>query len=108
MALMTQQMDEISRAIGALQAGVKSVGDQMDSHNRAQTETHAKLAAKIDLLNTSVTTLVVEVKKTKEDVEKIQPQVAKLNAARNQVLGIVAVISVVSGFVFNWLKGLVT
>lgn len=108
MALMTHEMDEISRSIGALQAGVKSIGDQMESHSRNHTETHAKLAAKIDLLNTSVTTLVVEVKKTKEDVEKLQPQVNKLNAARNQVLGIVAVVSVVSGFVFNWLKSLVT
>ena len=102
-----QQMssiDEISRSIGKLEAGVHSVSKQMDAHSRVHQENNTKLTTKIDELATSMATLVSEVHATKADVEELQPDVASLKAVKNQMVGIVALFSVGATFLFSWIN----
>lgn len=89
-------MDEISRAIGSLEASVQDIAKNMEDQS-----------SKIDQLSTSVTTLVTKVQQTDKDVSELKPSVDKLNAAHHKMLGIVAVISFVGTFFFNFLKSLI-
>lgn len=94
-------LDEVSVKIGGLEASVKNISQQMDAHTQLHAENHQKLTEKLDNLSTSVTQLVEKVAATDKDVTEMKPAVVKLNAARNRMLGVIGLGTVIVSALFN-------
>lgn len=98
---MTGELNQVSRSIGSLEASVKSISDQMTAHTELHAENHKLLSKKIDTLSRSVSKLCIKLEETEKDVNELKPVVNNLQAAKNQILGIISFGTLIVSTIFN-------
>lgn len=99
-------LDEVSRIVGRMEAGIDTIAKQVEAHSTLHTNNNRSLNTKIDGLTTQVTTLVANVEQTDKDVAALKPAVASLNKARNMMLGIIAAFSLAGSLIVDGIKSM--
>ena len=102
-------LNDVSRSIGQLEGKLGAIAEQVRANSNAHTHNTEEINKRIDRLTTAVTTLVTKVEQTDKDVAQLKPAVNKLNNARQRMLGIVGVGTILVSGAFNivigYLKG---
>ena len=78
---------EMSRAIGSLEASVRSLNERWEERERSAAEGRRVLHAKFDALRDNVSDLASEVSGVTEKLASIEPEIKTFEEARLQAIG---------------------
>lgn len=92
---MTEGVHEMSRAIGGLEASVKSLTDTWQRQDRDATEGRRALHKKVDELKSQQTVLTQQVAQQAKELAEVAPAIARFEAQRQRVEGARSAVKVV-------------
>lgn len=103
---MSNDMNEINRAIGALQSSVETLTRTWSEQDRKATEGRRELYRKVDELKSEVTEAKGRVAKVAEEIAEVKPAIKRFEAQRQREEGVRSTVKLIWGGVVVFATGL--